>query len=581
MGGRGSDPLVEQVRAATDIVAVVSSYVELHKAGKRWKGLCPFHAEKTASFFVNRENQTFYCFGCQQGGDVFSFLMEQEKLSFPEVLRSLADKAGIVMPTRRHSGEAGVDDRLAEAMEVAADFYRERLASAEGTAARDYLAARAIGPEEIERFGIGWAPASWDALLRKASRLLPERVLVKAGLVVEGERGLYDRLRERVAVQIRSAWRRTARERGRLLGPGEPKYLNSPETPLYRKGTVLFGLKEAREGIRREKNVLVVEGYFDVIALSRAGVDWTVGTCGTALSAEQATLLRRYSERWTLLFDGDSAGRDAVLRAFDAAVGVHPSVRVAICPDGLDPDDWVRRDGAEKLREGLRHARSPLQYLEEWARVERLSPEATLARVAGLLGRLTDPMVRDLWIQEAAGRFRIREQTLLATVGGASTARRSRSIPTARSSEKRLGLRDRQIVAAAVRRPASAVALHEASQDVPGVSVRCRELLEWIAARYVEGVTEPARLLSRVADEGEEMVQDLAFLHEETGSMEEVPPDLLHRLRGWGLRQRMRDLTDRIRQAEEKGEAIDALLAEKQDLAMRLRDIEALEELRD
>lgn len=577
MGTRGTDPFVEQVRAATDILAVISGYVELRKAGARHKALCPFHTEKAPSFFVNVESQTYYCFGCQKGGDVFSFLMEQEKLTFPEALRMLAEKAGIPMPQRRRRGEEGIDNRLGEAMEVAAAFYCERLKKADGKGALDYLAGRGITRDSIERFGMGWAPASWDGLLNHARRLLPERVLLKAGLLIEGDRGPYDRFRGRIMIPIRSAGGRTVAFGGRLLAEGEPKYMNSPETPLYKKGTTLFGLQEARNAIRDERNVLVVEGYFDVIALSEAGLGWAVGTCGTALTGEQAALLRRYTENWTLLFDGDQAGRTAVLRAFDAVIPVHPAVRIALCPEGLDPDSWVRRDGPEVVQEALTRAQTPLQYLEGWARSAGLSTEATIPKVAALLRRVTDPMIRDLWVQEAAGRFRVRERTLWAAIGPAKQSNGKRSDRTAGSGGSDFSAREQQIIAAAVRDPREAAALLEACQDVPGITLHCREILSWVSARNDEGISEEAGLLSRAVEEGDQLMRDLSFLHQEVGQMKEVPSDLIDRLRGFGLRQRMRDLTDRIRRAEEEGQDLAPLLKEKQDLALRLRGLDLTE----
>ena len=576
MSARGSDPFVEQVRAATDIVAILSSYLELRKAGKRWKGLCPFHSEKAPSFFVNQENQTFYCFGCQKGGDVFTFLMEQEKLTFPEALRMLAEKAGIPMPQRPRHGAEGIDDRLGEAMEVAAAFYRKCLQIEEGKRAADYLRARGITPQVAERFALGWAPASWDGLLRHAKRMLPERVLVRAGLVVEGERGLYDRFRGRVLIPIRTAGGRTIAFGGRLLDAGEPKYLNSPETPLYRKGTTLFGLGEARPAIRDAGGVLVVEGYFDVISLASAGIGWAVGTCGTALTAEQAGLLRRYSENWTLLFDGDAAGRAAVLRALDAAVGIHPSVRVALCPDGSDPDSWVRGEGVDRVREALGQARTqtPLQYLEGWARSSGLSQEATLPRVADLLRRVTDPLIRDLWVAEAAGRFRLSERALWRAIGSSKTPAERRGEPGKEKTGDRLSAREREIIAAAVQQPAVSAALRAACEGVPVIQPRCLEILDWITARHAEGVRGAASLLSRAAGEEPRLVQELSFLHEETGDMRSDPADLVRRLQGWALRQRMRDLTDSIRRAEEQGVEFASLLKEKQQLAAELRRLD-------
>lgn len=570
MPHRGTDPFVEQVRAATDIVGVIQAYVELRRAGRRLRGLCPFHGEKTPSFFVHEENQTFYCFGCQQGGDVFQFLMLQEKLTFPEALRTLAERAGIPVPRERSREKS--DDRLGEAMEVAAEFFRGRLRAPDGEGARRYLEGRGIGADAIERFGLGWAPASWDALLQHARRLLPERILVQAGLVIEGERGLYDRFRERIIIPIRTAGGRTVAFGGRILGPGEPKYLNSPETPLYKKGTVLFALGEAREGIRRHGDIVVVEGYFDVIALHEAGIDWVVGTCGTALTAEQAGLLRRYSERWTLLFDGDPAGRAAVRRAMDAAISVHPSLKIALCPDGLDPDDWVRQVGPAGLLTAFEHSLSPLQYLEAWSVEERIAVEQLLPRVAELLRKIGDPMIRERWVQEAAGRFHLTEARIWEVVGRVAGA----SPAVVRPLAQVLRPREKQILSAAIRRPDLAEELRAACEELPDLGDRCVEILHWVSARFDEGCTGAAAILS-LASEDPVLVRDLAFLHDETvpdeggEDQELVPEDLLLRLRRRLLEHRKREITDRIRRAEDRGEDVTPLLREKQELAAALR----------
>lgn len=574
MPHRGTDPFVEQVRAATDIVGVIQAYVELRRAGRRLRGLCPFHGEKTPSFFVHEENQTFYCFGCQQGGDVFQFLMLQEKLTFPEALHTLAERAGIPIPRER--SRERTDDRLGEAMEVAAEFFRSRLRAPEGEAARRYLEGRGIGAGAVERFGLGWAPASWDALLQHARRLLPERILLQAGLVIEGERGLYDRFRERIIIPIRTAGGRTAAFGGRLLGPGEPKYLNSPETPLYKKGTVLFALGEARDGIRQRGDIVVVEGYFDVIALHAAGIDWAVGTCGTALTPEQAALMRRYSERWTLLFDGDRAGRAAVRRAMDAAVGVHPGLKIALCPDGLDPDDWVRQVGSEGVLAAFEHALSPLQYLEAWSVDERITVEQLLPRVAELLRKIGDPMIRERWVQEAAGRFHLTEARIWEVVGRSAGASPSPPKPAAAPA---LRPREKQIVSAAIRRPDLADEIRAICEELPDLGRRCVEVLRWVSARFDEGASAGAAILS-LASEDPALVRDLAFLHEETvpdeggEEGELVPEDLLLRMRRRLYEHRKREITDRIRRAEDRGEDVTILLREKQELAAALRGLE-------
>ncbi len=572
MSLRGTDPFVEQVRAASDIVGLISSYLELKRAGRRWKGLCPFHTEKTPSFFVHEENQTFYCFGCHQGGDVFHFLMLQERLTFPEALRMLAEKAGIPMPRQRNQDAAG--DRIGEALEVASAFYREALRSPAGRAARAYLAGRGIRESEIERFGLGLSPPAWDGLLRHAKRLLPERALLQAGLVIEGERGLYDRFRDRLMIPIRTPGGRIVAFGGRLLGPGEPKYLNSPETAVYKKGTILFGLPEAREAIRASGNLIVVEGYFDVISMSASGIGETVGTCGTALTPEQAGLLRRYGERWTLLFDGDAAGRAAVMRALDAAVPVHPAVRIALCPDGSDPDSWVRRDGPAAVREAVTRASTPLQYLEEWTRSQGMEIEEILPRAADLLRKVSDPLIRDRWVQEASGRFRIHEARIWGAIGRIPGAMEPRGKGES-AGVTRLTAREREVVSAAVRRPAIAVSFLEVAREMPVIGTRCREILDWIATRHTEGVREAAALLSRAADEPA-LTRDLAFLHEEAEDADpspEHPEEVLHGIRSWAMRYRMQELTDRIRRTEEGGGDVAPLLEEKQNLAKALREL--------
>jgi DNA primase len=251
-------------------------------------------------------------------------------------------------------------------------------------------------------------------------------------------------------------------------------------------------------------------------------------------------------------------------------VPIHPGVRIALCPDGLDPDSWVREKGATAVKEALNLTSSPLQYLEEWARSQGLSTESTLPRVADLLRKVTDPLVRDLWVQEASGRFRIREGRLWEAIGRPEPAARDIARP---ASQPVLSARERQIVAAAVRTPRQAAELKEACDEVPGIAPGCREILAWIAARCEEGIVDESGLLSRATEE-EGRIRELAFLHDEIRQVEEVPHDILQRIRLWGLQHRMRELTDRIRRTEEKGEDVGSLLLVKQELAAALRDLD-------
>jgi DNA primase len=373
---------VERVRAASDIVEVVSQYVSLRKVGRSWKGLCPFHQEKTPSFTVSPERQTFHCFGCGKGGDVFGFVEEAEKVEFVDALRVLAERAGIDLPARR--GPAESSEGLYEVCREAAEFYRRSLLdAATGERARAFLERRGIQPEVQERFGLGYAPAAWDAL---ASRLA-------------GRHG------EALLVPLRLANGRAVGFGGRTLGDEEPKYLNSPETPVYRKGRFLFGLGEAREALREGAEGILVEGYFDAIGLAQAGFPAAVAVAGTALTPEQAGLLARYTGRVCLVLDGDAAGEAATQRALGPLIGAGLEVRVGRLPAGEDPDSFVRRQGAEAFRRFAAAAESPVAYLCRPADAGGEGHGRAVRAVLELAGSLSDLSRREALLVDADRRL--------------------------------------------------------------------------------------------------------------------------------------------------------------------------------
>lgn len=354
--GRIPEETIEAIRNRIDIVDLVGRYVALKQAGRSWKGLCPFHHEKTPSFQVNPQLGIFHCFGCNAGGNVFAFLMRHDNLTFPEAVRALARECGIEVPEDRSDAEAGVGRRLREACEVAQRFYRESLRGPEGAAARAYLAKRGLDEEACARFGIGFAPDRWDALVRalEAARV-PAALGVTAGLLGEGQRSHYDRLRGRVIFPIRDVRGDAVAFGGRALPDAngqapEPKYLNTPESPLFRKREALYGLPDALEAIRKAGRAVVVEGYFDRIALVRAGLGEALASCGTALTEDHARQLRRRTQEVVLLFDGDAAGQRAVARSLALLVPEGLRVRAAELPAGDDPDTYLERHGADALR---------------------------------------------------------------------------------------------------------------------------------------------------------------------------------------------------------------------------------------
>jgi DNA primase len=398
--GRIPEDTLQAVRDRVDIVALVGRYVSLKKAGRSYKGLCPFHHEKTPSFIVTAERGSWHCFGCGEGGNAITFLMRHENLTFPEAARSLAAELGIEIP-ESGGGERGVLEGVLRANALAHEHYLRALAGEEGRGAREYLAGRGLGEEEARRFGIGFAPDRWEGVaevLRRAR--VPAEVGERAGLLrARPSGGHYDLLRGRLVFPIQDPRGRVIGFGGRALGPGqEPKYLNTPESPAFRKREACYGLPHALEPMRSSDRAIVVEGYFDRIALARAGLGESVATCGTALTEEHAKGLARRTRNLVLLFDGDEAGQRAMLRALEVVLPAGLRVRAAALPGGVDPDDFLRREGAEALR-GLVDAAPPALEIAiaraaaagcrtPWERAD------AVAAVVPLLALLPDPVER-------------------------------------------------------------------------------------------------------------------------------------------------------------------------------------------
>jgi DNA primase len=353
---RFSDEFIERIKDSTDIVAVVGEYVQLKKAGSSWKGLCPFHREKSPSFIVSPARRSFHCFGCGKGGNALTFLMALENLPFPEAVKALAQKAGLPLPQveRDEASEARERERakLWEVNESAARFFQAHLKSTDGASARAYLERRGLKMEEVERLGLGWAPAGWDTLKNAALKkgYKPED-LVAAGLLVKNEEkgSVYDKFRDRVIFPVRDTFGRILAFGGRILGEGEPKYLNSPETLVFKKGECLYLLDAARDAIRERGATVVVEGYFDAIALHIHGFENAVATLGTALTRDHARLLKRYAPEVVVLYDADAAGQAAVKRGIEPLLMEGLRARVLTLPDAKDPDEYLQKHTKEEM----------------------------------------------------------------------------------------------------------------------------------------------------------------------------------------------------------------------------------------
>jgi DNA primase len=417
------DHVVEEVRERADIVEVIGEHVQLKRAGKEFKALCPFHQERTPSFHVVPGKGFYKCFGCGEAGDVFSFLMKHLGLSFTEAVEKLAAREGVQIPEAERRDE---DDALRphrEAVAFAADFYQRQLRHGQaGDRARRYLEQRGIPDEAVDRFLLGYAPPAWGAL-RDAARThgFDDRVLEEAGLTKRSEKtdDPYDRLRDRLIFPTTDVRGRVIAFGGRALDPDArgPKYLNSPETPLYQKGNELYGLAWAKGAIRRESAALVVEGYMDYVSLAAREIENVVATLGTAMTPEQARLLTRYAGQVLLLYDSDPAGLRATFRSGDEILraGGHPMV--VTLPPGEDPDSVARKGGASALRPFLDDAvdimERKFQILEERGYFEAV--DGVRKALDGLLPTLRatkDPTLRDIYVDRVARRTGVRRETL-------------------------------------------------------------------------------------------------------------------------------------------------------------------------
>jgi DNA primase len=397
-----NDHVLAELRSAADIVEVIGDHTTLKKAGRSWKGLCPFHNERTPSFTVDRDKGLYHCFGCGAGGDVIRFVREMDRLDFPEAVEALASRFGIAIPRRQRRGpREDRRDRLLEALAAAQRLYAERLARP-GNAAAGYLEERGVPAEWWKTLGLGFAPNAWDTLGKALSPAFPEDLLIEAGLLQarsEGK-GAYDRFRDRLLFVVKDDRGRPVGFGGRALSPeGEPKYLNSPESPVFSKKRLLYGLFEAREAIRRRDRVVLVEGYFDHLALARAGVTETVASMGTALTPEQTEKLRRLAPQAVVCYDGDSAGRNATRGALQLLLGHGFDARVARMPEGEDPDDLLGREGPEALARRIDEAPAFLEWLIEDLRpseagLEAAEKRARIGKIQEILGAIPDRVLR-------------------------------------------------------------------------------------------------------------------------------------------------------------------------------------------
>ena len=430
MARRIPDETLQAIRDRTSIVEVISAYVNLKRAGRNHVGLCPFHGEKTPSFTVSEERGLYHCFGCGESGTVFTFVMKVERLEFLDAVTQLAKRAGVTLPERDHDDPAARRREQLYAANAAGErFFRDTLSGPAGASARRYLTARGLRQETIERYGVGFAPAGGTALASwlAGQRVAPE-LAQQAGLLGRRDDGrMYDRFRGRVMFPIRDRRGRTVAFGGRTLGDDQPKYLNSPESPLFHKGEGLYGVAEARDAIRAADRAVLVEGYMDALLLAQEGIPYTVATLGTALTAAQLRLLAPLGGDGLsvfFFFDGDRAGRQAALRAFGVCAEAGVWGRAAFLPEGFDPDSYVRHHGTAATLALLDAAPTLVDFYFD----SQLPPGATLPQrtrladdVRRLLARVSNDLQFELLARQAAARLGLSETVF----------RRARTAPAA------------------------------------------------------------------------------------------------------------------------------------------------------
>lgn len=581
--GRIADHVIDEVRSRADIVQLVSRYVTLRRSGRRHWGLCPFHAEDTPSFQVHEERQIFYCFGCNAGGDVFGFRMRHDGLDFPDAVRAIAREVGIEIPDS-DADAGGRHEALHRAQAAARDFFREVMRSREGAVARQYLDKRGVPEELIERFGVGFAPPRWDGLLGGLARAgFTATALEQAGLVAprqDGD-GHYDRFRGRLIFPIAEASGSVVGFGGRTLDDSAPKYLNSPESAIYHKGRVLFGLPQALDAIRRTGRAVVVEGYFDVLALHRAGIQEVVAPCGTALTEEHARRLHRYAGEIVLLFDADDAGRRAAERSLGLLLAEGLRVRGGLLPEGQDPDSLIARDGPEALAACVESSGPLLDRLIDQALQSSHRHAWAAADAASALGpylrAIANPIERADYLRRVARRLNVSVSALESALGlGGSEAPRSpRPAPAAAAPRTAADPVSRTLLEAVLGHP-DLVPLIEPLRLEWLPDGEARELLRHVVestrtrgrqalAHLCSGDAEalPAGLRSALADVASR-AEDVDRV-----TAERAVRDCMARLAGSALQQEYRDLVMRIERSDDPSEQKSLLEAMQTNLVQR------------
>ena len=504
MSGRLSDAWLEELRSRVSLEEVVSEYVPLKQKGRRFWGCCPFHNEKTPSFSVDSEAQMYYCFGCHKGGTVINFVMDMERMDFMDAVRLLADRAHMELP-ERSSQPGGVPanrderERMYDANRVAARYYHDLLWTKEGAEALNYLYGRGLNDSDIRRFGLGASPKGWDGLLsRLEAQGFDSGLLEKTGLVVRRDSRCFDMFRERVMFPIINAQGRVLGFGGRAMGNAQPKYLNTAETPIFNKRLGLYGLNFAKKE-RSVGHLVLVEGYMDTVSLRKYGVQGVVATLGTALTEEQARLMKRYAPEVWISYDGDAAGQKAALRALDILDNQDISSRVIDYPAGMDPDDFIKANGLSGFEALPRHDSTSYRMIRAKDGLNLVEQEGMTQyalRCCGILKKVKNPIDMENHLRRLVNETGYDRDILLRQIGATAQApapQRARRRPTAERAATGVEKAERELISMLVAGliPADLLKTGDFTDETH------HALVEWLlegkpAGAYVEAVEDEA-----------------------------------------------------------------------------------------
>ena len=580
-------PFIEDLRLQANILQVIQEYVPLKRAGRTYKGLCPFHSEKTPSFTVDPEKAFFHCFGCNVGGDVFKFLELHEKLGFQDAVRMLAQKFGVTVPESSEGEEARRDAGLRESLlkvhEVAAAYFREQLAAPAGSRARQQLKERGVSAPTIDALGIGFAPQTRDGLKTQLLKQgFAQSLLLQSGLIVQRESGeIVDRFRNRLIIPI-------CRDTGSIIAFGGrsmdadqmPKYLNSPETAIYSKGRTLYGLNLSKAAIRKLGYAVLVEGYFDFAQVFQTEAAPAVASCGTALTAPQAQMLRRFTSKVVLSFDPDAAGQGAATRSCELLVAEGFDVNVVVLDKGEDPDTFIRRKGPDRYREKLRSSRPYLEYLLDQAAAgldfaNDESRRQFLGKMLTVAAQIPDAAARDQFADRIAHKARVTEEVVRAEIRKAAVQRKTSLTIRELPSFGQLKHAEKALIWGLVHNSQEAVdALADLDPDDLS-HLAGRDIFEVARGLQVSPAAAlPSTLLQRLSTVNAQLVASIA-----ANPTPQAPPlecvRALKRLRLERERAAIQREIDQLQEmgAGQHGNEIDALWQKKKDLLLRIEQL--------